>query len=111
MTKIIYGPPRQGKTTKLVKLSAFNGGTIFTKDVHCVRQIRDVARKLDLKIPIPMTFMDIIDGTIQGMDLKSILIDDTMGFVRFCIRYRSDIEAVTLDIGRDELLKLIPEIE
>ena len=70
--KIIRADRGQGKTTKLVKMSNREWKYIVCKDIQRVDVIIDIANKLGLDIPYPITIREL--PISQGSYIKSVLI-------------------------------------
>lgn len=79
--RIILGPPRSGKTTKLVRLSAASGAPIVTRDVRQVSKVLNLAQRLNLTIPKPMTYDEFLKRDYTTATFRSVLVDDVEALV------------------------------
>jgi hypothetical protein len=77
--KIINLPRGCGKTTRLLYASEFNNAPILCANETSKRHLLDSAKKLNLKIPEPITPADVVMWGIFKTDIKNkdILIDET----------------------------------
>lgn len=73
---IIIKGRRAGKTTDLIKLSAETGQYILVADFERARSVADLARKLKLKIPYPVTILEAQKYGFQDTFIRTILVDD-----------------------------------
>lgn len=98
--KIIRADRGQGKTTKLVKMSNKEWKYIVCKDTQRVDVIVDVADKLGLDIPYPITIREL--PISQGSYIKSVLIDDIEDVLQYIIGTWVDYATTSCEI--EELL-------
>ena len=96
--KIIRADRRQGKTTKLVKMSNKEWKYIVCKDTQRVDVIVDVANKLGLDIPYPITIREL--PISQGSYIKSVLIDDIKDVLQYIIGRRVDYATTSCEIEK-----------
>lgn len=75
MLNIIMGKSKSGKTTELVKLSAEGKIPIICASKNNVKNVKEIAEKLNLNIPEPISVIDFIK-TADFSKINSILIDD-----------------------------------
>ena len=91
--KVLIGPPKSGKTTELIKLSAKEGGYIVCRSFKEVDQIAAEAKMIGLNIPFPMTYREAIEH--NGRVNIKIYINDLLCFAMEATRLT--IEAVTFE--------------
>ena len=96
--KIIRADRGQGKTTKLVKMSNKEWKYIVCKDTQRVDVIVDVATKLGLDIPYPITIREL--PISQGSYIKSVLIDDIEDVLQYIIGRRVDYATTSCEIEK-----------
>lgn len=105
--KIIRADRGQGKTTKLVKMSNREWKYIVCKDTQRVDVIIDIANKLGLDIPYPITIREL--PISQGSYIKSVLIDDVEDILPYIIGRRVDYATTSCEIEdlkeQDDLVK------
>ncbi len=95
--KIIYTKRAEGKTTKLIQMSAESGYYIVChpKTVeHVMRQ----AHKLDLKIPNPLNYDEFINKRYRGTGIKGLLVDD----VDLLVQHMSSIQVHAITLSEEE---------
>lgn len=96
--KIIRADRGQGKTTKLVKMSNKEWKHIVCKDTQRVDVIVDVANKLGLDIPYPITIREL--PISQGSYVKSVLIDDIEDILQYIIGCWVDYATTSCEIEK-----------
>ena len=96
--KIIRADRGQGKTTKLVKMSNKEWKYIVCKDTQRVDVIVDLANKLGLDIPYPITIREL--SISQGSYIKSVLIDDIEDVLQYIIGRRVDYATTSCEIEK-----------
>lgn len=74
--KLIIKERGMGKTTDLIRLSAETGQYILVADFNRARNVADMARKMGLNIPYPVTVCEGLKEGFRGTFIRSILIDD-----------------------------------
>lgn len=94
--KIIRGKRGSGKTKKLIELSAKNGGHIVCQNKQHSEYILNFAKELNLEIPKPYTYSEILDDKILYTLRKEIYIDDVDYFLNFLFKFRAPVRAITL---------------
>jgi hypothetical protein len=97
--KIIAMERQQGKTTELVKMSAQSGDYIVTKDHSTARYTVEIARKLGLNIPFPLTFDEFIRREWNGRFVNGFLIDDAELLLLYMLYIEKPIHAMTISTG------------
>ena len=80
--KVIYGGNASGKTTKLIKERAKTGGYIICRDQREVHRVAEQAKKLNLEIPFPMTFEELINKRYCGKNIPNFCIDNAAMLLR-----------------------------
>ena len=105
--KIIRADRGQGKTTKLVKMSNREWKYIVCKDTQRVDVIVDVANKLGLDIPYPITIREL--PISRGSYIESVLIDDIEDILPYIIGRMVDYATTSCEIEdlkeQDDLVK------
>lgn len=96
--KIIRAGRGRGKTTKLVKISNKEWKYIVCKDTQRVDVIVEVANKLGLDIPYPLTVREL--PLKQGQRIDSVLIDDIEDVLPLLINRRVDYATTSCDIEK-----------
>ena len=86
--KVLYGKRGSGKTTELVKTSAETGYYLIVKDRKMAAFCLDIARKLDLHIPYPLTYKEFLDHEYFGQRIKGFLMDDADLFIQHLTEVR-----------------------
>ena len=93
--EIIYGGRGQGKTVTLIKMSSErNIPILVTTETECKRILKQ-AEKLNVTIPTPITWNDIISGNIKPRHINSCVIDETEYFLDYILG-GIKVEAFTL---------------
>ena len=75
MEKIIL-PRGEGKTTKLIQMSHDTWTYILVVDGKRQREVTNLARKMEIDIPYPVTLEDYLRSRFHGSFIRRILIDD-----------------------------------
>ena len=96
--KIIRADRGQGKTAKIVKISNKEWKYIVCKDTQRVDVIVDVANKLGLDIPYPITIREL--PISQGSYIESVLIDDIEDVLQYIIGRRVDYATTSCEIEK-----------
>lgn len=96
--KVISRPRGAGKTTALVEMSAQTGSYIVTKDHHTARYTADLAKKMGLQIPFPLTFKEFLDHRWSSR-IKGFLLDDVDLLLLHILSHDAPIEAMTISTG------------
>ena len=65
-TRIRFKPRQSGKTTKLVKKSHKNNIPIVTGSMFNVNYIKKIANGLNLCIPEPLTYYQVLNNEVKG---------------------------------------------
>jgi len=81
--KIIYGGIGSGKTTRLIEESHKDGGYIVCISKRECSRIISVANKMNLTIPFPMTYQELLDEDFYSDNIKSLHIDNVEYFLRY----------------------------
>jgi hypothetical protein len=71
-----------GKTTQLIKESASSGDYIVCHNQNEAKVIADKAKKLELDIPFPITYLDFIEKRYSGKNISGFLIDNADLFLQ-----------------------------
>jgi len=96
--KVISRGRGAGKTTALVEMSAQTGSYIVTKDHHTARYTADLAKKMGLQIPFPLTFKEFLDHRWSSR-IKGFLLDDVELLLLHILSHDAPIEAMTISTG------------
>ena len=92
----IFNMPRQyGKTTSLIALSHFTNARIITATMQSARNVEELAKRMNLSIPTPMSYEVFLRGEGRGTKENKILIDD-LDWVLRQIFYNSEILAAAI---------------
>jgi hypothetical protein len=70
----------KGKTTELVKKCAEHGGYIVVRSSLACTWAVKVAESLELQIPFPLTYQELIQGQLHGKNCSPLWIDDLDAF-------------------------------
>jgi len=81
-----------GKTTELIKRSAKSQNYIVCRNPH---HVADEARKLDLKIPFPLSYDEWIERKYFGRNITGFLIDDIDAMLNY-MSYGTPVNAFTI---------------
>lgn len=98
MKKIIL-PRRAWKTSKLVQLSYDTWKYIVCSDRNRVENIVDVAKKMELEIPFPVTIQELKKSQWSSLQRDWVLVDDFDDIVRSLVlqNFRHiDIDTVSM---------------
>jgi len=79
----VLGYRGEGKTTELIKLSAEKYYYMVCADRKRVEYVWDLARKLELDIPFPLTFTEFLEKRYYSRGINGFLIDDVDDFLRY----------------------------
>ena len=105
--KIMLGGKNSGKTTKLVKVSAREKIHIICSNFQRKFNILDVAKKLKLDIPEPITLCEVVNNKLIGINDQRILIDDAeIILTRLLLQYMSpyvNVDVITIDTSKENL--------
>ncbi len=74
--KIIYRGRQTGKTAELIKMSAETHNHIVCFTKREAQNTFNLAMKMGLRIPFPMTFENLKNGSYHARGIKGILIDN-----------------------------------
>lgn len=93
--EIITRARQAGKTTALIELASEKQLYIICPDRAQVRFIADLARKLNKKIPFPLTWQEFVERRYYGQGVKGFAIDNADA----CLQQLSSIkiEAIITD--------------
>lgn len=72
--KVVASPRGTGKTTEAILESAKTGKYIVTVNKKQTKMVADMAKKLKLNIPFPITLDEILRGT--GPLVKEVIVDE-----------------------------------
>ena len=77
MFKIIFSNRRTGRTTRLIeKCTKYNYALIVCPTITRARHVFEMARNMGKKIPMPITFLEFVEGRFYGKNIDAFLIDD-----------------------------------
>jgi hypothetical protein len=101
-TRIRFKPRQSGKTTKLIKKSHKNNIPIVTGSLFNVDYIKKMANNLNLCIPEPLTYYQVLDNKVKG----KVYFDD----IEYLFRILSDKFGVEiLEATASDEYKLLKE--
>lgn len=103
---IIAQPRATGKTTALIRLSAEKGYYIVTANLLRANDIREKAFILGLKIPLPITWQEFLDGRFYARGVNGFLVDDAEQLIQYIAR-GVPVEAIT--ITHDDISQVIED--
>lgn len=89
--KIVSLPRRSGKTTEAIMESAKTGKYILVMNREQAKMIADMARKLDIKIPFPVTVQELRDGS----SIQEVIVDEAGTMLEHLIRKKITMMTVT----------------
>jgi hypothetical protein len=96
--KVVIGSPRMGKTEGLIHQSSLTGFYIVTHSIAEVQRVARRAKELDLKIPFPLTFEELLNHEYYGKGVKGVLLDNVdLLLKRICRGVAVDTIVVGLD--------------
>jgi hypothetical protein len=93
----VYAKPRQrGKTTDLIRLAAAEWLYIVSPDQNAARYTAEMARKMGLDIPLPITWGEFVSRRYHGRGVKGFVIDK----LDMCVQQMTTvpIRAVSLNV-------------
>ena len=98
--KIITGCRDAGKTTELIKLAAQDFLYIVCANNSRVEYVMDLAKKMELDIPFPITFQEFLNGRFgRGQHLSGFAIDDVDQLLREVAR-GTPVKAISLCVDK-----------
>lgn len=103
----IYNVPRgSGKTTKLIHLSeCLNAPILCATQKHRSIILSD-SRKMNVKIPKPITVRDLVNGKLRGTNHSAVLVDEMpMIFERLISYFGVNCLASTMSADMQKLNK------
>jgi len=100
---IIIKGKRQGKTTELIKRASKDWLYIICHSQREAHRIQDVAQKMNLKIPFPLTYDEFIKAQYHGRGINGFLIDNIEMLLNH-MTWAVPIKAITLtDFENDNI--------
>lgn len=94
--EIIYREPRTGKTTELIKKCAEKGGYIVCLDNNRANMIAEMARNMNVKIPFPLTFHELITNRYYSRGIRKVYIDNADELIQF-MAPGIEVDTIVLD--------------
>lgn len=91
-----------GKTTGLIFASEATGYPIIVETEMQARNIKDIATKLGVKIPEPMSVKSYFD-TRQGRHIEKILIDESPRIIEDALKRYFGVEIVAVTMSLDDI--------
>lgn len=79
---VICRPRRSGKTTDLIKACAEQGGCIVCHDRDECYRVAEVAKKLGVSIPFPISFSEFLNNRYHLAGVKGFHIDSVEKLLR-----------------------------
>ena len=108
--KIIYGGRGSGKTTRLIEESAKDEGYIVCITKRACSRVFSQAQKLELDIPFPITYDELIKGQFYGKGIKGFHIDNVEYLLKHICR-RVPLKTITFTpFGSLEKLEISKDI-
>lgn len=98
--EIIYREPRTGKTTELIKKCAEKGGYIVCLDNNRANMIAEMARNMNVKIPFPLTFYELITNRYYARGIRKVYIDNADELIRH-IAVGVEVDTIVMDKWND----------
>jgi hypothetical protein len=98
--EIIYREPRTGKTTELIKKCAEKGGYIVCLDENRANMIAEMARNMNVKIPFPLTFHELITNRYYARGIRKVYIDNADELIR-SIAVGVEVDTIVMDKCND----------
>jgi hypothetical protein len=93
--ELIIRPRQSGKTTKLIQLAAKEEyGLIVTNNKMQAKRVFELAQKLHLKIPMPITYDEFINRKYAGMNVSALFIDNAEILLQMMAK--APIKAITM---------------
>ena len=74
--QIILRKRQMGKTTELIRMSAETFAYIVVPTKNDASRVFQMAKKMGLDIPFPLSFDEFIRGQYHGKNIKGFLIDN-----------------------------------
>lgn len=74
--KIIIKPRRMGKTTELIKQSNKEWKYIVCHSQQEALRIQEQAQRIDIEIPLPITYQEFLKKQYYGRVIRGFLIDN-----------------------------------
>jgi len=96
----INGGRQSGKTSKLIKMCARNGGYIVCRSKSMCGEIMNMARKMEVSIAFPLTYEEFIERRYFGKGISKFYIDDVDALLGYMTTV--PIEAVTFTGSYDD---------
>ena len=92
--EIMVTPRMGGKTTAAIKHSAETGAVIITQNIRMAGYIKDMARKMELEIPEPMSYRQALDGGLLGSK-EGVIVEDAEILIQHLFRGKK-VEMITM---------------
>ena len=100
MKKIIV-PRRAGKTTRLIELSERTDAPILCADLKRALCVAKLAAEQGRNIPNPITVNDVRIGSLRGLRIRNILIDDADAVLTRI--FNVEIDAITMTADPEDI--------
>lgn len=100
---IVIGSRASGKTIEIIKACAESGGYIVTRNRDWAYGLIQLANKLGLNIPIPLSYDEFINGRYNSAKCKHFHIDNAEDL----LAHISEIPVKTISIGIDPKTKFL----
>jgi len=102
--KVVIGPLGSGKTTELIKMAAEGFYYIVCSHHKEAMNIKQMAKKMELDIPMPITHDEFIRGEFaRGRNIKGFLIDN-VDHLLGRLANGVEVKGVSFLIGEPKLL-------
>lgn len=94
--KVICQPRQSGKTTKLIEMCAQSKWCyIVVANRTRAKYVADLAKKMNVTIPFPITLDEGLNDGFKGTFIESILIDDADDLLQ-SLFYRVEVKAISV---------------
>lgn len=94
--KVIFRKPQTGKTTELIKRCYESGGYIVCKNTSRAKFVMKMAREMNLKIPFPLTFDELLTQNYYARGVKSFHIDNADELIQM-IATGVEVKTIVMD--------------
>jgi len=97
--KIIIKPRGMGKTTELIKQSSKEWKYIVCHSHKEATRIQEQARRINVEIPLPITYQEFLEKQYYGKGIKGFIIDNADMLLQSLSPVKIDI--ITLTDGEE----------
>lgn len=107
--EIIYDKRRSGKTTKLIHESHEKWMHILVSNSMQVELISNMAKKMNVDIPYPITISEIIKIKSSSDIKRGILVDEAQHILEKLIGVNIETMTITDNTEKNKVLKMLEE--